>query len=97
MIERLLAETISEDSPKDRFPIIGFFGFVFISITGAKFICIPSRLSCSPILMPIFLINSSSSIAPNVIFQGYAKTFFNLIAAPHSASIETNKGILEFD
>ena len=62
--------TLSLSSPKERFPMIGFFGLVLISTTGAKLICTPNLLLCSPILRPTFSIILLSEIAPRVMFHG---------------------------
>ena len=39
-------------SPKERALIIGFFGLLFTSTTGAKSICTPRRLHCAATATP---------------------------------------------
>ena len=59
--------TISLLSPKERFPMIGFFGLVLISTSGAKLKWTPMRLQCSPSCRPICSTSLLSVIAPRVM------------------------------
>ena len=86
-------DTLFVDSPKDLLPIIGFFGFVFISTTGAKLKLTPILLQCLAILFPTCLIRLLSFTAPKVMFHGNENVESSLIFKPHSASIPISKGI----
>ena len=62
--------TFGTSEPKLRLPIIGLFGFVFTSTTGAKSQLIPILFASSAIFADISEIKLLSWIAPKVIAQG---------------------------
>ena len=92
MKDNALLVTLYLSSPYDLFPIIGFIGLVFISTTGAKFMCIPILFECWPILFPIFSMYLLFFNAPKLMFQGNLGVESIRMFIPHSPSIPINKG-----
>ena len=89
-------EAISGSSEKERTPITGLDGLVFISITGAKSRFMPSTFNSFPCTEAICFAAFTSPVAAKAMFPTPVVPNPRRLICPPSWSVAINKGMLLF-
>ena len=86
--------TSSGDAPNDRMPMTGLSGLSLTSITGARFMLIPTARISAAMTAAISRARSADPVAPTAMLLGKTvKPSVRRLTGPPSWSIATNSGM----